>query len=99
MKRAGVPESSIDQFKEMADCLPNLQLLEGVENVEKLAKMPSEWIVGAFQGAARSNYCDNHIIGDLPESLADFGAFFEARRIALRARIVGILGGAKSPDL
>jgi hypothetical protein len=97
LKRAGVPESSIDQFKDMADCLPNLQLLEGVENVEKLAKMPSEWIDGAFQGAARSNSCDNHLIGDLPESLADFRVFFEARRMALRARIVDILG-AKPPD-
>lgn len=98
LKRAGVPDSSIDQFKEMADCLPNLQLLEGVENVEKLAKMPWEWIDGTFQGAARSNYCDNHVIGELPESLAGFGAFFEARRVALRARIVGILG-AKAPEM
>lgn len=97
LKRAGVPESSIDQYKEMADCLPNLQLLEGVENVEKLAKMPSEWIDGAFQGAARSNYCDNHLIGELPESLADFGAFLEYRRNALRSRITGLLG-AKSQE-
>lgn len=92
LKRAGVPEASIDPFKEMADCLRNLQLLEGVENVEKLAKMPSEWIDGALQGAARSNYCDNHLLGDLPESLADFGAFYESRRNALRSRIVSILG-------
>ena len=97
LKRSGVPESLIDQFKEMADSLPNLQLLEGVENVEKLAKMPSEWIDDAFHGAARSNYCDNHLIGELPESLADFGTFFEARRMSLRARIAVILG-ANGPE-
>jgi hypothetical protein len=97
LDRAGVPESSIDQFKEMSDCLPNLQLLEGVENVEKLAKLPSEWIDGAFQGAARSNYCNNHLMSDLPESLADFETFFVSRRISLRARIVSILGAKTTP--
>ena len=39
LTKAGVPEEDIESFKEMANSLPNLQLLEGGENVEKQAAM------------------------------------------------------------
>lgn len=89
LKKANVTESDLDDFQEMANGLPNLQLLEGTENVEKLALMPSEWINSAFaNGADRTNYCKNHLLGDVPESIVDFRSFYSARRDALRARVV-----------
>jgi hypothetical protein len=45
---AGVPRDYIESYREVVDCLPNLQLLEGIPNVEKQAKLPSEWLGIAF---------------------------------------------------
>ena len=97
LQKAGVPEADIDDFKDKVDCLPNLQLLEGLENIEKQATMPAKWIESKLAPAARTNYCDNHLLGDLPDSLSGFGDFYKARRQALRSRIAGILG-AKDPE-
>ena len=77
----------------MVNRLPNLQLLEGLENIEKQAALPAEWIKDKFDSnAARSNYCDNHLLGTVPESLADFRGFYDARLKAIRSRIEGMLG-------
>ncbi|MFH5805817.1 DUF262 domain-containing protein [Alienimonas sp. DA493] len=91
LKKAGVPEEDFDDFKEMADSLPNLQLLEGAENVEKRASMPSTWMDGALSAPARTNYCDNHLLGEVPDTLTEFRTFYDARRDALRSRIVQLL--------
>jgi len=97
LQKAGVTEADIDEFKDKVDCLSNLQLLEGLENIEKQATMPAEWIDSRLNPAARANYCDNHLLGDLPDSLSGFRNFYDVRRQALRSRIAGILG-AKDAD-
>lgn len=99
LKRAGVAEEDIDDFKDMSNCLPNLQLLEGAENVEKQASLPAEWMKETLSKAARTNYCDNHLLGIVPESITDFRKFYDARRASLRSRIVAILaaGGGDAP--
>lgn len=91
LKKAGVDDEDIDDFKEMANCLPNLQLLEGAENIEKQASLPAEWIAAMLPKAARTNYCDNHLMGSVPKSLTDFREFYDARRDALHSRIVRLL--------
>jgi hypothetical protein len=42
--------------------------------------------------AARTNFCDNHLLGTVPDTLTGFRAFYDARRIALRSRVMKILG-------
>lgn len=92
LKKAGVSDEDAEAFTEMVNDLPNLQLLEGSENVEKLASMPADWIKKVLQtAAARTNYCNNHLLGDVPESLAGFRVFYDARRAALRNRISELL--------
>jgi len=93
--KAGVPESEIEEFQGIFNLLPNLQLLEGVENVEKKASMPTAWIESRFAESARSNYCDNHLLGVVPEAMIEFAQFFEARREVIRARIVAMLDMTK----
>ena len=93
LAKAGVSDADIDEFKEMVNCLPNLQLLEGLENIEKQASLPAEWIKDSFTSdATRSNYCDNHLLGSVPESLTEFRRFYDARLQALRSRIEDMLG-------
>jgi hypothetical protein len=41
LKTAGVSDDDVVRFQEMVDDLPNLQLLEGSENTEKLASLPA----------------------------------------------------------
>ena len=98
LKKTGVPDEDIDDFQDMVNGLPNLQLLEGGENIEKLASMPTDWIMKTFKNEAnRTNYSKNHLLGDVPESLTDFRKFYDTRREALRTRIVDMVG-AKVAD-
>jgi hypothetical protein len=99
LKKAGVPDDEIHEFKELVNCLPNLQLLEGAENFEKQASMPKEWMEASLTTSARTNYCDNHVLGDVPESLTEFRKFYETRRKALRSRIVQLLEAEDTESL
>jgi hypothetical protein len=93
LKKAGVSDEDIDDFQDMVNSLPNLQLLEGAENVEKLTTMPMEWIRKTFKTESnRTNYCRNHLLGAVSDSLVDFRGFYDMRREALRARIVEMVG-------
>lgn len=92
LKKAKVPDEEVEPFREMVNLLPNLQLLEGSENIEKLASMPTEWIKTAFSNAtARKNYCTIHMLGEIPDTLAEFRTFYETRQEALRKRITDLL--------
>ena len=97
LKKAGVSEDDIEEFQEMADGLPNLQLLEGPENLEKLASMPSDWIEKVFASKSdKTNYRKNHLLGDVPDSMAEFRTFYTTRREALRTRIIEMLATKES---
>lgn len=92
LKKEGVSDGDIDEFKEMAEQLPNLQLLEGAENIEKRASLPAKWMADNLSNSARTNYCDNHLLGTVPSSLADFRGYYDNRLKELRSRIEGLLG-------
>ena len=76
LKRAGVPDEKLDDFISCKDGLANLQLLHGAENfIEKRAKMPSEWLSEQFpKNRDRREYERNHLLGDVPDSMIEFGA-------------------------
>jgi uncharacterized protein DUF262 len=89
LKKAGILDDEIDDFQEMVNGLPNLQLLEGSQNIEKLATMPADWIRTVFlTESSRTNYGKNHLLGTIPESLTELRTFYTTRREALRSRIV-----------
>ena len=98
LKNGGVSEVDVEEFKELAERLPNLQLLEGVANNGKRAALPAKWMADYFpDNSARTNYCDNHLLGSVPQSMAGFRAFYNERQQALRSRLLGLLG-AKGVD-
>jgi len=98
LRKAGVADDEIEDYREMVNGLPNLQLLEGIENIEKQASMPAEWITATFTGAARTNYCDNHVLGNVPAALTEFRDFYEARLQHIRDRIVGLLSTSSGAE-
>jgi hypothetical protein len=97
LRKVGIDESLIDEVKELANGLPNLQLLEGGANIEKQATMPSDWITRTKHSEAdRTNYCEIHMLGKVPETLLGFKDFYEDRREMFRSKIVNILALQKS---
>ena len=88
LRAAGVVEEQHDTFSDCASRIGNLQLLEGIPNVEKRAKMPAEWLDGHFSGEqARQHYSELNFLGDVPQEMTDFMAFYEARRGRLQEEI------------
>lgn len=94
LKAAGFAEGELAELQEMVNGLPNLQLLEGTENVFKLASLPSDWLrTESFPTeATRTNYCRNHLLGTVPDSLVGFRGFYAERRDVLRRRVSELVG-------
>ena len=53
--------------------------------------MPAAWMMSQFPDAERTNYCRIHMLGNVPETLAEFNTFYNARLQVLRTKIVEIL--------
>lgn len=93
IRDAGVPAEQVDMFRDAVDRLPNLQLLGGTANIEKQAALPATWLLTAYPGAEqRQTYIAENDLGVMPEEIADFMTFYEARKGLLRARLLKALG-------
>ena len=96
---AGVPVDQTDRFVAARDLLPNLQLLGGIANVEKRAKLPADWLSTAFgSDEKRATYAaENDLVG-LLFGIQDFMTFYEQRKARMRDRLLQSLGvqGAES---
>ncbi len=95
LTRAGIDEASIDEILDRRDALPNLQLLEGNINVSKSAKLPAQWAREAFPDPESfTHYLELNALPPLPEEATEFLAFFEARQVKLRERLLTLLGAS-----
>lgn len=92
LRSAAIDEGMIEEYRERVNLLPNLQLLEGSENQSKQATLPHEWVANAISDEKqRQEYLDRHDLHELGTSLADFEAFYNARRSRLMARLTDLL--------
>lgn len=98
LRDAGFIEADAGQLRDFADRLPNLQLLEGHENLQKRATLPADWLQTFSTSEARLNYTATHLLGDVPDGIHAFVPFYEARRQRLKLRISSLLQGADRPD-
>ena len=90
---AGVSDDKVDDFIQRCNGLANLQLLHGVKNIEKSAKMPDEWLKEVNPDfKSRQQYRDNHLLGEIPETMSEFDTFYNARRERIKAEIKRLLG-------
>ena len=77
-----------DAYSDCANRISNLQLLEGIPNVEKRAKMPTEWMDEHFTDEqARQHYSELYFLGEVPKKITKFMDFYEARRERLQGKI------------
>ncbi len=94
LKNLSISSELIEQYIEHFDLLPNLQLLPGLPNVEKLAKLPTEWLAGPHfpSDEQRQSYLsENDLIG-LPLGAGEFLHFYEGRRQRVENRLRSLLG-------
>lgn len=93
----GIPQDQIERYRVAVDSLPNLQLLGGVPNVEKQAKMPGDWLATAFPTAEqRGSYLRDNDLDGLPLGIADFLKFYADRSERMRQRLLKTLGITQS---
>lgn len=99
LRDAGVPGELIDTFRDAVDRLPNLQLLAGQANIEKQAVLPHEWLMTAYvDESQRQTYVGENDLMLMPETVAEFMTFYEARKALLRKRLLKALGVAETPE-
>jgi hypothetical protein len=94
LERAGIASDRIDAYLDAVDSLPNLQLLQGVPNIEKQATMPSDWLSGPLfpTEERRERYLERNDLVGLPLDLARFLEFHAARRALMARRLRTVVG-------
>ncbi|PQJ18442.1 DUF262 domain-containing protein [Nonlabens tegetincola] len=80
----------IQEFQSRFNTLPNLQLLQANENTEKNNKPFESWLNEIYPNAEdkRTFILQHHIPTDTSLKLEDFMRFFEARRTALKTKLM-----------
>jgi hypothetical protein len=93
LAKEGVPAAERTEWRERADRLANLQLLDGVVNEEKNASLPSGWIEKTFADPTRrAAFIERHRLGVVPANMSGFPAFFDERRATLLSQLRALLG-------
>jgi hypothetical protein len=96
----GVPPEQIEPMTAAAQEIPNLQLLTPADNESKGSRFPEAWLVSAFpEETTRAAVCAFHHLGEISDSLDDFGDWFAARRGMLAAVIRARLGVVSEPPI
>jgi Protein of unknown function DUF262 len=91
----GIDEEERGRMGDRRDMLPNLQLLEGPENIAKSNTTPEEWARDAYATEqAYSAYLDRNQCPYLPAAPNDFNKWFDARSAMLTARLRSLLDSA-----
>ena len=79
LKAAYVADEQIEAFRDCCDRLANLQLLDRSINQEKRATLLADWLdVHCPDDQGRQNYCDRHLLGDVPREITKFTDFFRS---------------------
>lgn len=88
LRDAGIDEDQMANYVDCANRIGNLQLLDGVVNLEKRARLPLEWMEEAYPNEeARQHYSERYFLNDIPRKMTGFLDFYEMRRSRLQGRI------------
>ena len=100
LKKAGVDEEGIPEYRERMNRLANLQLLEGSTNTSKGAKPPADWLRANYSVEERRHHCHLHDLGDIPPEIGGFLDFYEARRRLILGKLRHLLASdaTEGPD-
>ena len=91
LKKVGIDEEQIHEYRDRVNRLSNLQLLEGSTNTSKGAKLPAEWLRARYSEEDRRHHCHLHDLGDVPTEIKDFLDFYERRRARILEKLRRLL--------
>ncbi len=90
--KRGISEDKIDTYLDEVDYLANLQLLEGLGNIEKSDKDFKDWLDEKYPGGQeRRDFMAKHYIPDVDLSLANFEEFIAERKKLMTAKFASLL--------
>lgn len=92
LRQAGVNDADIDFYLENVDLVPNLQLLEGLQNQEKSDTPFAEWL-GRYCRTAdiKERFMRQHFLPSTDLRFTNFRQFIEKRRIKLKQELCRLL--------
>jgi hypothetical protein len=90
--KRGIPDEKLGFYFDEVDNLANLQLLEGLENIEKTDNDFKDWLVKAYPSEqARRDFMTKHYIPDVDLSLENFEEFITERKKLMTERFTRLL--------
>jgi hypothetical protein len=93
LRQAGFDRDVVDDLQAKRDQLPNLQLLEGPENISKSDTPPAVWAAAAHATPqSYQAFLDRNDLPRLPADVREFHEFFAQRRVSLAHRVGIALG-------
>ena len=100
LRKAGFSEEDIENFKSWFNTLPNLQLMQETENIQKSAKPFEQWLDAQYPSeSGRNAYLQQHYIStDASLTLKDFEAFHDERWETLKQKFIEILGATVTTE-
>ena len=98
LKEKGFDEIKIKHWQDLRDQLPNLQLLEGTENQEKLATDFKVWVEERQTTPVEYYKSRNYLSDGLSLEFEDFEGFFENRKQLIRNKLYGLFDVSASKD-
>ena len=97
LARDGLAADVIDEIIDAKDRIANLELLEGLENISKSAKMPADWLAEHGVSVADTEaYLARNALPEIPAATSDFLGFIDAREGLLRKRLLNVMGARES---
>lgn len=92
LQKRGIPDEKLGFYFDEVDNLANLQLLEGLENIEKTDTDFKDWLVKAYPNEqARRDFMTKHYIPDVDLSLENFEEFVAERKKLMTERFTSLL--------
>lgn len=100
LRKGGFSEEDIEYFKECFNTLPNLQLMQETENIQKSDKPFKTWLKEQYPSKSdRNAYLQQHYISaDVSLDLKCFEEFYDQRWETLKQRFIKILGATVSAE-
>ena len=93
LAKRGIPAEEWSKWLQNKDSIANLQLLQGLRNIEKSDKMPLDWLTKEYgdDTAQIDAYRERHLIPDIDLSFERFPEFIAEREKLILAKLNQIL--------
>lgn len=91
LRRAGVDDEQIPEYRSRVNRLGNLQLLTGRTNRQKGDKLPADWLDSRFSQEEQRDHCNQHDLGVIPREVTGFLDFYDSRRTRILEKLHSIL--------